>query len=153
MAALGWLVNLDFAGSGAEAPVVEVSSRGGRSRRRRYVAEVEGEFFVFDSISAVQAFLMQVREEADNAAERDVTTPVAPKPPRVTVKTGAGKATTSKVLQRDIRRTQQAVIKSYNAVAERIRQQRELDAEISRLLQAKLQTEQDEEDAILVLLL
>lgn len=126
------------------------SAKGGRKRRssRRYSVEVDGEFFFFDSISEVESFLFTVREEAEEAADQLVTTPVTPKPPRISVKTGAGNPTTSKVIQREVRKTQRVVTRAYTQAAER----RAVDMEISRLMHKKLQDEQDEDDLIVLLL-
>ncbi len=155
MAALGWALNLDFAGSGADAPaVVETPKRGGltkkQKRLRRYAVEVDNEFFFFNTISEVESFLATVRETAEESAERDVTEPVTPKPPRVSVKLVSGRPTTSKTIRREVQRTQSVVNKAYIRAAKRIAQIREVDKEISRILQDKLR---DEEDQIIALLL
>jgi hypothetical protein len=123
-----------------------IVTKGGRIlRKRRYSVEVEGEFFAFNTISEVESFLVQVRENAEQAAEKDVRLDgdnvIIPKPPRVRVKTGAGKPTTSKTVQTEVRRTQKTITSAYARVAKR-----------SQLLRDKIREEEDE-DAILALLL
>ena len=127
---------------------VSQSRSCGRVKRRRYSVEIDGEFFVFNSIAEVERFLIQVRETADDQADELVTTPVTPKPPRIRVKTGAGKPTTSVVIQREVKRTQKRVNKAFREAAKR----RAVDVEISQLLQQKIEQE-DEEDIIISLLL
>lgn len=127
---------------------VATTTTGRSRRRRRYSVEVDNEFFVFDSISEVESFLYTVREEAKEAADQLVTTPVTPKPPRIKVKTGSGKPTTSKTLQQTVKRTQKAVNRAYIEAAKR----RQVDQEISRLMLRKIERE-DEEDTLIALLL
>ncbi len=128
------------------------AKKGGRvKRQKRYAVEVDGEYFVFNTILEVEGFLAQVRESAQEAADHDVQTPVTPKPPRVSVTLSSGKPTTSKAIKTAVRQTQQTVSQAYARAAERIRKQQAIDAEISNLMHAKL--EQEEEDNILMLLL
>ncbi len=123
---------------------------GTKKKRRRYLVEIDGEFFDADSIGDVQAVLAQARETAEEAAEATVTTPVTPKPPRIKVVTGSGNQTTSQVIQREVKRTQRTVNQAYRIAAQRIAR----DMEISALIHKKLEQEnQDEDDAITALLL
>lgn len=72
MAALGWLLNLDFAASGADAPppvVVAAPTAAGKGKRR-YVIEIDGQdFIVADQQQAVE-LLQRARAIAEQAAER-----------------------------------------------------------------------------------
>jgi len=74
MAALGWLLNLDFSASPADTPpVVDTpSSKGaGRSRRRRrYVIRIEGRVFTAESEAEALAILKQAEALAEIAATR-----------------------------------------------------------------------------------
>lgn len=128
-----------------------VKRGGGRIRApKRYVVEVDKQIFFVNTISEAEALLARVRELADESAERDVTEPVTPKPPRIKVRTGTGKKTTSQALQREVKKTQTVVRQAYNRRAQSIAQ----DIEISRLLLEKLEKEaRDDEQAIISLLL
>lgn len=127
--------------------------KGGRVRKKskiRYVVEVDGEFFDVPNIAAAESILLKVRESAQEAALRDVQTEVVPKPPRIKIKTLRGAPTTSKVLQKAVRQTQQAVTRAYARQAEKIKQSRARDMEIATLLQRKVK--QEDEDELLLLL-
>jgi hypothetical protein len=154
MAALGWLQNLAIGGSPVSAVVpTPTPSAGGRSkkRRRRYVVEVDKQYFEVNSIAEAESVLAQVRELAEESAERDVVTEATPKPPRVTVKTATGKTTTSKVLAREVKRTQKVVNKAYSRAAQLFKQRLDIDKEIGQLLRAKIHRE--DEDATIIALL
>lgn len=128
-------------------------AKGGRVRkkgRRRYVVEVDGEYFEVPTIAAAEAVLLKVRESAQEAALRDVQTEIVPKPPRIRIKTLRGAPTTSKALQKAVRQTQQAVTRAYSRQAEKIKQARARDMEIATLLQRKIK--QEDEDELLLLL-
>ena len=136
--------------AGKTPGVVVVPKGGGRTRRKkRYVVEVDGKFIHVNSISDAESILQQVRELADESAEKDVKTPVAPKPPKVGIKTGTGKATTSITLQRAVEQTQKTVTQAYTRAASRIRKEREVDREISTLMLEKM----DEEENVIIRLL
>lgn len=127
-------------------------STGGRSSprkkaKRRYVVEVDGEFIQVASPQEAQYVLEQVRELAKKSAERDVTTEVVPKPPRVSIKTSSGKQTTSKAIQAEVKKTQKAINREYVRAAKAIAQQKE----ISDLLIKKFEREEEEELIALLL--
>jgi hypothetical protein len=139
-------------GAGASGEIVWSIARGAgrRSRRKRqYSVQLDGEYFVFNTIAEVEEFLAMVRKEAEERVDEIVTTVAVPKPPRITVKTRTGKATTSQAIQKAVKRTQKAVIRAYAEAAKR----REVDQEISQLLTKKIREEDDEEEAILAILL
>lgn len=143
------LANLDFAGGGGTpTPTPSTPATGRSRRRRRYSVEVDNQFFLFDSIYEVESFLADVRQTAAEEAERLVTTPVTPKPPRIRVKTGSGKPTTSQVLQQAVRRTQKLINTSFINAAK----SRAIEAELSQRIQQRIK-EDDDEEAILALLL
>ncbi len=130
--------------------IVVVSAAGGGRRKRRYIVEVDGQFFEVASIDAAEAILIQVRNLADESAIRDVKTEIAPKPPRVSVKTIAGKVTTSVTLQREVKRTQKVINQAYVRRAKSIAQ----DIEISKLMIARIKLDDEgDESAIIALLL
>lgn len=124
-------------------------AKGGRVRRKRYVVEVDGEFFEVANIAAAESFLLSVRESAQEAAERDVKT-VTPKPPKVRIRTIRGAPTTSRTLQREVARTQKAVTQAYARQAEKVRRQRAIDMEIAERMQQKIV--QEEEENLIILL-
>ena len=135
---------------GVTADVAVGAPKGRIKRKIRYVVEVDGKFIEVTSIVAAESILRQVRDIAEESAERDVVTAVAPKPPRITVKTIAGKVTTSVALQREVKRTQKVVNHAYIRRAKQIAQ----DIEISRLMITKIdQEERDDEESIIALLL
>lgn len=128
-------------------------AKGGRVRKKsrpRYVVEVDGKFFEVPNIAAAESVLQKVRDNVSEAALRDVQTEIVPKPPRIKIKTLRGAPTSSKVLQKAVRQTQQAVTRAYSRQAEKIKQARARDMEIATLLQRKIQRE--EEDELLLLL-
>ena len=129
-------------------PTAQATGRG-RRRRRYYSVEIDEQIFVFASVADVEAFLQQVREEAETAAETLVTSPEVPRLPRIRVKTASGKPTASKSLTKAVRATRKAVSKAYTAQAQR----RGIDKEISELLLAKLEAARREEEDIIALLL
>ena len=130
-----------------EVPVVSTTATG-RSKRKRYVVEVDGQLIQVASVQEAERVLQQVRSLAQESADRDVTTEIVPKPPRVSVKTIAGNKSTSKTIQTEVKKTQKAINRAYIKAAESIAQNRE----ISELLIKKFKHE-DEEDAIIALLL
>lgn len=128
-------------------PTPDVAPKGRRKRVKRYVVEVDGELFDVENISQAQSILQRVRDLAEESAQRDVHTEIAPKPPRIKVLTVAGKVTTSQVLKREVTRTQQVVRKAYNEAARRL----SVNREISNLILKSIERE-DEEAAIMLLL-
>lgn len=127
---------------------VEQAKKGGRSRRARYIVEVDGQFIQVATIAEAQSVLAQAKELATVTAQKDVRPKVRIKPPRIAVKTASGKPTTSQTLQRSVQTTQQAVNQIYRKAAAEIEQTREL----ARLIHRKLEQE-DEDEAILALML
>lgn len=128
-------------------------SRGGRSTkkstRKRYVVEVEGQFFEVASVQEAQQVLQQIRDLAQESAEKDTKSEAIPKPPRVSIKTASGNQSTSKALTKAVKQVQKEINRTYVKVAETKRR----DAEISRLLAEKLEDERKEEEALIALLM
>ena len=125
---------------------------------RRYMVEVDGKFFEVESIAEAQKLLEQLREVAEVAAQKDVTTSVAPKPPKIRVTTASGKATQSKVIQSEVKKTQKVINTAYTRAAETFKQNDPtesdlLDLEIAELMHAKLRREMEDEYAIMALLM
>jgi len=135
-----------FAGKVAGVPVVP--TKGGRRKRRRYIVEVDGQFFEVSNIAEAQSVLSQIREIAEVSAEKDVRPGVTVKPPRVSIKTVLGKPVTSKVLKASVQDTQKAIIRIYRKAQESLQR----DLEIGRLFKKQLDQE-DDDDAIALLLL
>ena len=131
--------------------IVEEAARGGRRRKRRYSVEVEGEYFVFNTIPEVQQFLAEIRETAPEAAEREIS-PETVKPPRIKVLTRTGKVTTAKTLQAEIKRTENVITRAYQDVAKNRRKISNATLEIAELLHAKIQREEDDEEALILFL-
>jgi len=132
----------------AEGEVEETpaKSKGGR-KRKRYIVEIDNQFIEVASVADAQAVLEQAREVAEDAATQ-LTEPVKDIP-RVSVKLISGKETKSKVLRRDVVKTEQAVEWIYRKAQQRI----DRDKEISQLLQAKIREEDEEEEALIALLM
>lgn len=133
---------------GVTADVVPGKSKGGRTRKRkRYLVEVDGQFFDADNIAAVQGLLKEAETAAMEAAARDTRNfpeAIRIKPPRIRVKTGSGQNTTSTTLQRDVAQTQQRVNEIY----------RKAQVRVDELHQAiKRREQREEEEAIISLLL
>lgn len=130
----------------------ETAAATGRGKRkRRYLVEIDKQYFEVNSIAEAQSILTQVREVATTAAENDVSSEITPKPPRVTVRTASGNKTTSQVLNRDISRTQKTINTAYRKAADLFTQRRKMDEEIGQLLRAKIHRE--DEDATIIALL
>ena len=132
---------------------VEVSAETGgitkSARRRRYLVEIDGEFFDADSVFAVEALLKQAEETAEESAQKDVLN--APKktrikPPKVKVKTASGAKPTSVTIAKQIATTQRRINKIYRDAHREVEQIRE----IATLMQKKIQ---EEDDTIIALLL
>lgn len=133
----------------AAAAVETPSRRGGRTKKqKRYIVDVDGKLFEVATIAEAESVLQQVRDLAQVSADTEVTTPVTPKPPRVSIKTISGNKTTSQTLQREVKKTQRVINRAYTNAARAVAR----DTEISELLIKKINDE-DEEDAILALLL
>ena len=113
------------------------SKSGGRTKgkRRRYIVEVDGEFIPVASQQEAEDVLLQVRELAQESAERDVKTEVVPKPPRVSIKTAAGKVTKSKRLNDAIEKTQKTITQAYTKVAKDIEQSKEIEQLINKTIE------------------
>lgn len=128
----------------------DVTARGGGRKTIRYVVEIDGQHIAVASFAEAEALLMQAREVAKESAPRDVArAKTRIKPPRVAVKTASGRNTTSAVLQRAVKAAQASINTTYRTAFESVSR----DREIAELMTRKLRDEQDEEDAILALLL
>lgn len=127
---------------------VQPERGGGRSKRIRYVVEVDGQFIEVSNIAEVEAVLGQAKELAEVSAPRDVKPSVRIKPPRIAVRTASGQPSTSQVIRRAVQSTQEAVKAIYRKAQADLEQSRE----ISRLIHDRL-SQEDEEDAVLALLL
>lgn len=144
----GSLTLTGLAPSVSVASAVTPSKKGGRKKKgKRYVVEVDGEFIQVDSIRQAEAVLSQVRDVAEEAAERsDEPAKVIP---RVSVKLVSGRATQSKTLNLEVKRTQAVINRIYRNAQARI----DRDQEIARLIRLKIREEEDEEEALIALLL
>ena len=142
-------------GSPAIAVVADVvAKKGGRAKRkgkkRRYLVEIDNQFFDADNIAAVQAVLSQAIDAAPQAAKQDADkAPVRIKPPRIAVTTGSGAQTTSRTLQRSVRAAQERVNAIYRQAQRRVTEIREMAEATERARE----NERREEEAILSLLL
>lgn len=121
---------------------------GGRAQRKRFVVEVDGQFVQVSTISEAQAVLAQARELAQESARRDVRPKVRIKPPRVAVRTVNGTIPTSPVINREAKRTQEFINRAYRDAQTSL----ERDLEIALLMRKAMQ-EEDDEEAVLALML
>lgn len=136
-------LDLEVTGKLTISAIQAAGGRVRRGRRKRYVIEVDGQIFEVASPQEAQRVLLQLRELAKESAERDVQTPVVPKPPRVSIRTISGKRTRSQQLENAVRQTQRAVTRAYVARAN----------DIARMLDDKRKAEErDEEEALVALM-
>lgn len=140
-----------FSGKTATVTVVATAAAGRSRRRRLYYVEVDGQDFVFSTVQAAADFLAEVRETAQEAAERSVEARETPTVPRITVKTATGKPTQAKTIQRELKKTRNAVQKTYERAIKRLEKQREVEREISTLIHKKIEREDDERIIMLLL--
>jgi len=131
----------------ADQPTGGISKR----RRRRFLIEIDGQFFDADSVQAVQAHLEMVRELAEQSAEQDAIThvdkPIRIKPPRIRVTTSDRKPVESITIKRDLEKTQRIVNDIYKKTADNVRDIRLLASKRAERIR------RDEEEAIISLLL
>ena len=132
------------------APTVTITDLGkvvrGRFRRkRRYLIEIDGEFFDVRNQAEAQVIFDNLRETAEEQADTDV--PV--KPVKISVKTGTGKVTKAQGMISAVRQAKQSVNRAIERQAARLK----MDREISNLMVAKIEEERDEEESLLMLLL
>ena len=113
---------------------------GGRSSRKRYVVEVDGQLIQVATPADVLAVLQQAAEIAEEQVE------VVP-PSKIRVRTSAGKPVESKTVVAAVKRTQKRINK---AIIEAKKRQA-VDREISALLVKSIER-QEEDDAIIMLL-
>jgi len=132
----------------ADAVVVATTAKGGGKKRKRYVVEVDGQLIQVASVQEAESVLQQVRDLAEQSALKDVQTEVVPKPPRVSVKTISGKASTSKTIQAEVKKTQRVINTAYIKQADANAQNRE----ISELLIKKIEFEDEEETKLILLM-
>ena len=126
--------------------------RGGfkrRSKPRRYVIEVDGKYFEVNNVAEAQTIFQKIR---DIAAEQ-VETLEPLKPVRIKVTTGAGKESRQSTILSDIRTTKLAVDKAIERQEAYLAKQQQIDGEIHNLMLRAIENEEDDEDAILALLL
>lgn len=115
---------------------------------RTYVIEVDGESFSVEGQQGVFDLLDQI----DFLANEDDFDIEVIQPPRIRVKTAAGKPTQSKKITTAVDETRRRIAETYRRRAEKIRRERAIDSEISDLMLQQIARE-DEENAILALLL
>lgn len=144
--AYSWVVRPETGGMTCTGYVPgEASKKKGGRRRRRYLVEIDNQFFEVNTPQEAEALLQQAAELVEEQPE--ITRPV------IRVKTGSGKPSQSKVVQRAVKRTESRI----NRAIERAQLERDkraaIDREISVLLALKLKEEQDDEEALLAILL
>lgn len=127
----------------------DVSAGGRVKRKRRYLIEIDGQWFDADNIPQVRDVLSQAAEIAQESADEDVRRGqnIRIKPPVIRVKTVSGDAL-SDTIQREVKKTQQVIADIYLKAYQEIEQIRE----ISRLMHKRMD-EEEEEEAIMLLLL
>jgi len=146
------------------ADVEAVANAGGitkarkRAGPRRFLVEIDGQFFDADSVQAVQAQLEWVRKLAKESAETDATKEalkpesnvIRIAPPKVRV-TENGKPAKNATITRDVQRTQRLVNRAYAKARQEVEEIRQLatrrEARQRRIAKRK------EEEAIVSLLL
>ena len=138
--------SLSLSGLQPEAALESPKKGGRRKKRRRYIVEVDGQFFEVASVAEAQSVLAQLRELAVEVARPSVEKGI--QIPRVTVKTVLGNEIKSVPLKKAVTDTNKVIRNIYARAKEQLRR----DQEISRLFHKKLH-EEEEDDIIALLLL
>jgi hypothetical protein len=124
----------------------EVTHAGRKTRRKRYYVEIDGQSFPVESIQQAQALLDRAKALARNHAQR-IASEIIPSVNRAGTKPIALPTPTIRSpdpeLREAIRATHEVINEVYRTVA--------LDTELALLLARSIE-EQDEEDALLLLL-
>lgn len=143
-------------GNLVDTNAVVVKAKGGSSgkrRPRRYLVQVDNKHFEVRSQAEAIAFF----ERAAQTVEASDDAPTPTKKPIITIRTSTNKPVKSKAISTALLSAQRRINKVYDTRKQKIKQQQSIDMEIANLLQSKLRTErlfeQDEEDAIIALLL
>lgn len=127
-----------------------LARKGGRVRRPpRWLVEVDGQLI----LARTQDEAIQLLGEVTDLVEEQAPTLVEkqPKAPRITVKTGSGTVSKSKPVTKAVKTAQRQIDRAYDqALAKRIKEQ-EMAREISQLLHAKLEQEDFNVRAMLLL--
>ena len=149
-------VNIEGQGINAEAGEVEqVKRKGGhirRKRRIRYVVEIDGQLFEAVSPEHAKQLLREAAEAIEEIAEE--TPEALDKKPVIRVRTEGGKLSQSPVLKKEAQQTRTRIARAFRAAQELTERRRQIDREISELLIQKIrEQEEDDEEAILALLL
>ena len=148
MGALSWLMNLGYAATAGEVtpPVVETPSAAHGSRRRRKFIEIDDQLFEVRDAQHAQALLERAREVAVRHAQElaaqtvPATRKVGKKPVRLRT---PAISSPDPELAPVIRQARKAINEVYRSAA--------IEAELTLLL-ARALDEQDEEDALLLLM-
>jgi len=147
------VVNLSLQTYPATIDAVFPSRKGGRVKKRRtYTVTIDGEAFTVPTLQDVVNLLDQAKEVVEDKAERIVQPNVRPKPPKIEVRTASGQKTQSQRVQRAIRDTESFAQRVCRQAQARVQRQREVDSEISTLIQRRIR-QQDDEEAIIALLM
>lgn len=143
-----WILNLDFAASGADAPppTPDTTQKPAGRKRRRYEVEIDGRVFAVESVAHARALLEQAREVALRTAPQ-----VALQVAQERVRTSRPVHTPSPLITSDAYEIR-SLIKDYRKSITDIYRKAAIDAEIQLRLEAKLRAEDDDEDDILLLL-
>lgn len=123
---------------------VPAKKSGGRTRRkRRYLIEIDGEFFDAETVAQVRALLSQAKEVAKEAAPRQN---VRIKAPRIKVRLESGAPIKSKAITREVDQANRVIRGIYKRAADQVAELRE------KMERREKRRKKDEEAAILLLL-
>ena len=134
----------------SDGTVQAAKNKGGsarKGRKRYYVVEVDGQDFIVTSQSEVRTLLQQARALAEQSALTEAEKPQAQRViPKIRVRTASGSKTSSIAIQREVRDTRAAIEAIYKDADRKVQQ-------IRRQAERTQQALQDEEDAIIALLM
>lgn len=151
MSAIGELAIFGFAdltsGVVVEAPSAPTPAGRSKRRRRRYVIEIDGQEFEVDSVEEAEALLIKAKALAQDVIEGVLKREVK----RARRRKRAISVPAPVIASPDS--ALQSLVSTYRAEIEALYQSATVDAEIRRLIQRRLADEQDEEDAVIALLL
>ncbi len=147
--AYSWVITPDTGALRCQGHVPgEPRRKGGRVRKpRRLFVEIDGQLFEVASQQEAIEMLQQAREVAEDQAE------VLESAPKIRVITRAGTPSKSKAVQAEVKRVQSSVNRAFDRARAQAERRAKTDREIALLMALKLKEEQDEEEALLALLL
>jgi hypothetical protein len=157
--AYSWVVHptpgsISFSSKGGDSiggVAIPIRGRSRRKRKPRFSIDVDGERFVVHTIQEAVALLNEAAELAEQTSE---SSPEAiQSAPKIRVLTRTGRQVRAKAVNEAALKAQRRINRAFDKARARLEKQRKIDREIALLMALKLKEEQDEEEALLALLL